>query len=48
MPALAALRLFLICLPINYDSAVFDALAPGVATGRLAWVVNVSHLLQGE
>ena len=48
VPALAGLRLFLIALPLNYDTAVHDAMIPGVATGRLAFLSNASHLLMGE
>ena len=44
---LSSMRLFAIALPANYDSALCDALAPRMATGRLAWAVNMSHVLMG-
>lgn len=46
-PALVALKLALFLLPLNYDVATFDAMAPGPATGRWAWAANFSILLNG-
>jgi hypothetical protein len=36
-PAVSFLRVFLVALPFNFNTAVFDAIAPNVnATGRFA------------
>ncbi|KAL4429201.1 hypothetical protein ABPG77_010180 [Micractinium sp. CCAP 211/92] len=42
--ALAALRLFLICLPVNFNTGTFDALAPAFVSGRFSWIANPSLL----
>lgn len=48
-PALAALRLFLLCLPYNFSQRVLDlALPQQLDSGRLAPLVNLSHLVSGE
>lgn len=47
-PALAALRLFLLCLPFNFDQRVLDlALPQQLETGRLVPLINLSHLISG-
>ena len=47
-PAVSVLRLFLFALPFNFDTNVFDAIAPTVATGRLALVANIFQLFMGR
>jgi hypothetical protein len=48
IPAVSFLRLFLFALPFNFDTNVFDAIAPTVATGRLSVVANIFQLFMGE
>ncbi|KAL4440350.1 hypothetical protein ABPG75_003351 [Micractinium tetrahymenae] len=47
VPALVAVRLLLILMPINFSTEVFDAMAPHLGTGRLAWLTNISPFLMG-
>ncbi|KAL4443388.1 hypothetical protein ABPG75_011125 [Micractinium tetrahymenae] len=42
--ALAALRLFLICLPVNFDVAGYDALGSAFVSGHLSWIANATLL----
>jgi hypothetical protein len=44
VPGLAFLQLFLFALPFNFDTAVFNALAPRPGRGPLGWVLNVFQL----
>lgn len=47
-PALAGLRLFLLCLPFNFSQRVLDlALPHQLERGRLAPLINLSHLISG-
>lgn len=48
VPALVAVRLLLILMPINFSTEVFDAMALQLANGRLAWLTNISPFLMGE
>ena len=48
VPALAFLQLFLFALPFNFDTGVFNALAPSPGTGALGPVVNVFQLAMSE
>lgn len=45
--ALAGMRLLALAMPTNYDTALFDAMTPGLATGRFARVVNLYNVLMG-
>lgn len=47
VPALVALRLLLVCLPLNFDTYVHDIVVPSFNTGRLAWLSNLSNLVMG-
>lgn len=48
LPALSFLRVFLVALPYNFSTSVFDAIAPTVATGRLALVANTFQAFLGR
>lgn len=43
-PALAFLQLFLFALPFNFNTHVFDVIAPHPGVGRLAWIINIFQL----
>ena len=47
LPALSFLRVFLVALPYNFSTSVFDAIAPTVATGRFAAVANTFQAFLG-
>lgn len=47
-PALAFLQLFLFALPFNFDTGVFNALAPRPGEGRLAWIFDAFSLAMSE
>lgn len=46
-PALAFMRLALVAMPFQFSTRVFNALAPGVATGHFAALLNLYTLLNG-
>lgn len=45
--ALAGTRLLLLALPTNYNSALFDAMTPALASGRFAPIISLSTFLLG-
>jgi hypothetical protein len=44
----SSVRTFLIALPFNFRTSVFDAIAPHSGSGRFALVSNVFQLFLGE
>jgi hypothetical protein len=45
---LSFVRIFLIALPFNFSTSVFDAIAPHAGSGRFALVSNLFQLFLGE
>jgi hypothetical protein len=48
IPVLSFTRIYLVALPFNFSTSVFDAIAPQAGTGRFALVSNVFQLFLGE
>lgn len=44
VPVLSFVRIYLIALPFNFSTAVFDAIAPNAGSGRFALVSNIFQL----
>lgn len=45
--AVGIVRLLIMSMPTNYNTALFDAMTPALATGRFAGLINLSTILLG-